>query len=780
MEILRYTLFKDKIQIITSVVQKWEYGAALGRSSKNIRPCPATNCHPPTEMIVLSRHLAPLLLALLAALPLVYHESGVLYFASALNPTNHEDPIEMGEQMAMQYTQQLDILVQLMDKIDVKPKDVIALGQAAFDEALRVFPDETLPHAHALFAQLCVRIQNYEKSLKLFDEAIRRASIPLEEYQDSIKGDDSKDDDDDDDSLQQQIPAEIQEAEALVKQLILERNRAHFHHLQFSIDKWDNANNALHGGGIPIETSPKDPLSVVEHQLKVFPNPHPQSLFDKATFMVLLLDSPSDDESLNRTAKAWEAYDVYTKAQTWAFGAYTHGKKRGLAGGKPCSGNDSGFGVAVGGTGWRNFAFESYPFQSTKHSHVKSNTFMGTVAFQNVIVSGKDAVISGYGDNCRVFVPHRYVNLADNIPLVSSWESSVNELTINDNPMWMTYVPSSDRKAYGGSISKDANGNHVLHIPDPKPRSTSRGFDSAVLLTGYATDNYYHFVSETLPALVMMKERIRDVLSKTNIDGKGKVKDIIIIPSLQHEFVDGFLRLLLPNAFVNETISKHLIPWGSLRGNANTTSKFITPHPMTYVRRLFAAVWDQPKEAPPPIPGIAHCLTPSPLLIAMRQAVWNAIDDLRGELNKEDAVVRVVYCPRTFSATRTLKDEEILLPKLRDVASGFGAEVVVFEKTNSTSSHQSSLEFVMQSAELFRSANVVVGVHGMLVYISLVHNSNWIFVLINMQLSRHCRSISCKHCILKARRDGNRNGIQRFASSKSLPSFIKRIGLETY
>eukprot|EP00956_Cyclotella_meneghiniana_P016046 scaffold25098_cov64-Cyclotella_meneghiniana.AAC.9 len=616
--------------------------------------------------------------------------------------------------MAMQYTQQLDILVQLMDKVDVKPKQILAQAQAAFDEALRVFPDETLPHAHALFAQLCVRIQNYEKSLKLFDEAIRRASIPLEDYHDSLKGDNNRDDDDDDDDSlqQQQTPPEIEEAEALVKQLILERNRAHFHHLQFSIDKWDNANNALHGGGIPPETSPKDPLSVVEHQLKVFPNPHPQSLFDKATFMVLLLDSPSDDESLNRTAKALEAYDVYTKAQTWAFGAYTHGKKRGLAGGKACSGNDAGFGVAVGGTGWQNFALESYPFQSTTHNNGKSKTFMGIVAFQNVIVSGKDAVISGYGDNCRVFVPHRYVNLADNIPLVSSWESSVNELTMGDNPMWMTYIPSNDHKAYGGSIGKDANGNQILHIPDPKPRSTSRGFDSAVLLTGYASDNYYHFVSETLPALVMMKERIEDVLTKTNIDSKGKTKDVIIVPSLQKEFVNGFLRLLLPNAFVNETIAQHLIPWGTSRGNANATSKFLTPHPMTYVRRLFAAVWDQPNEAPPPVPGIAHCLTPSPLLIAMRQAVWSAVDGLRGELDKEDTKVKVVYCPRTSSATRTLRDEVILLSKLNEIVSELGAEVAVFEKANSTLSHQSTLESVMESVELFRSASVIVGVHG--------------------------------------------------------------------
>jgi hypothetical protein len=641
----------------------------------------------------------------------------LLVVAAATNPSN--ESIEIGEQMAMQYTSHLETLVQLTDApitdTDTR-RSILSKGQQAFNDAINIFPDETtLPHAHALYAKLCVKMEEYKQSLELFDEAIRRASLPLEAYKQSNQ---DKDDDDDDDS--KQVPIDILESQSLVKQLILERNRAHFSHLQSSIDQWDNANNALHSGGIPPETSPQDPLSVIEDMLRIFPNPHPRLLFDKASFLVLLLDSPSDDD--NTTAKAWEAHDVYTKAQTWSFGAYTHGKKRGLAGGKPCTGKENGFGVLVGGVGWSNSALESVPFQSTtitSTSSMDERSFTGTVTLQNVLVSGKDAVISGYGGNCQVYVPHRYVNLADNLPLVTSWESSIHEITMGDNPLWSTYIPSRDYNAFGGKIGKDENGD-VLVIPDLK-KSSNRGFDSVVLLTGYASDNYYHFVAEVLPSLVMMMDRVDDALSASNIGSTtGKAKDVVLIPSLQHEFVGGFLKLMLPSAFADGKPSKHLVQWGATRRNANTTSsKYLTPHPITYARRLHAAIWDQPKEAPSPVTGAAHCLTPSPLLIAMRQAVWDAVDNTRdrGNNNKSLSKLRVVYCPRATSPTRSLKEEKELLSKLQDMVTGLGGEVIVFEKAkggnNSTfASNNSPLEFVMDTVELFRSATIIVGVHG--------------------------------------------------------------------
>jgi hypothetical protein len=569
--------------------------------------------------------------------------------------------------------------------------------------------------------------------------------------------------DDDDDDAPQILP-EIQEAEALVKQLVLERNRASFSHLQSSIDKWDNANNALHRGGIPPETSPLDPLSIVERQLTIFPIPHPQSLFDKASFMVLLLDSPAEND-VNRTAEAWEAYDTYKNAQTWAFGSYSHGKKRGLAGGKPCRGKDGGFGVAVGGASWRNYALESYPFQSAQSDELE---FTGVISLQNVIVSGKDAVISGYGDNCQVYVPHRYVNLADNLPMVTSWESNVMEMTVGDNPMWSTHVPSRDINAYGGKIGKDALGNDELIIPDP--RSTNRRIDSAILLTGYASDNYYHFVAEVLPSLILMKDRVEEMLSKSNGE-KGSAKDIILVPSLQNEFVEGFLRLLLPAAWSNDTLSTHVVQWGASRRSDNTT-KYLVPHPIAYVRRLYAATWDQPKQSLPPVSGASHCLTPSPLLKAMQQVVWDALDDLRGGTGNH-MKLRVVYCPRASSPTRSLKQESELLARLRETVSAVAGEVIVFEKrafdTNGTSKEQSPLEFVMESVELFRSANVVVGVHGKILlhhmlcgpFILRAHQTNCLLLL--------CRCITGQHCIHSSWHNCCRNGFPLLTTGKLLP-----------
>jgi capsular polysaccharide biosynthesis protein len=102
----------------------------------------------------------------------------------------------------------------------------------------------------------------------------------------------------------------------------------------------------------------------------------------------------------------------------------------------------------------------------------------------------------------------------------------------------------------------------------------------------------------------------------------------------------------------------------------------------------------------------------------MRQAVWDAVDKTRdGGDTKSHSKLRVVYCPRATSPTRSLKEENELLSKLQETVTGLGGEVIVFEKAkggnNSTfASNQSPLEFVMDTVELFRSANIILGVHG--------------------------------------------------------------------
>lgn len=76
----------------------------------------------------------------------------------------------------------LETLVQLLhvDKRTQKSADIFAKGKEAFDNALTAFPDETVSHAHALFAKICVKVGVYDEATRLFDEAIRRASLPLE------------------------------------------------------------------------------------------------------------------------------------------------------------------------------------------------------------------------------------------------------------------------------------------------------------------------------------------------------------------------------------------------------------------------------------------------------------------------------------------------------------------------------------------------------------------------------------------------------------------------
>ena len=334
---------------------------------------------------------------------------------------------------------------------------------------------------------------------------------------------------------------------------------------------------------------------------------------------------------------------------------------------------------------------------------------MGIITLHNVLISGRDAVISGFGNNCNVFVRHPYVNLSNNVPLVTSWETHITEMTIEDNPMLETYIPEGDISAYGGRIGKDSNGNDALLIPDPS--SNNAGFDSVILLTGYASDNYFHFITEVLPSLVVMENRIKDILKQN----QRQVKDVVIVPNLHYGFVEGFMRLLLPDAFDDKgTLSPHIVQWGpgekpGLKDKTiGSGSKFSSTHPIAHTKRLATVIWDQPIEAHSPLNGPAHCLTPAPLLREMQRMVMKTVDSTLPAPPK-----RIVYCSRSSSATRRLAEEKELLSRLRRMASDVGAEVVVFEKQAATGSAESSpLSSVIDAIQLFHSATVVVGVHG--------------------------------------------------------------------
>ena len=631
----------------------------------------------------------------------------------------------------MRYTEQLTILTQLLDESvsdqTTFAKEKYDIGKSAFDAALKAFPDDTLPHAHSLFAKVCVKMAMYEESLELFDEAIRRSSLPLEQA--AAQGGNM-------------ASQEIMEAQYLIRQLMMERNRSNSMIYQSKVNAWDQAT----AQGIPLDTSPLVPLEFVKSLLKVFPAPHPQALFEQATLNVLALDTPKQEDAddnikddteesstsgqINENGNffhAWETWDMYRQAQDSAFGAYTIGKQYTLAGGKRCNEKDDLLGIVDGGTEWSRVAHKSTPFAYNKdqyHGDGGSTTedndmYMGIITIDSAVVSGKDAVVSGYGDNCLVFVPHPYVNLANNLPMVSAWEAEAEELTMGPNPFVSTYQPENDMHAYNGKIGRDQFGKDDLLIPDPRPRSiTEHFFSSAVLLTGYSSDNYYHFVAEVLPSLVSMRNHVRGVLKKQQ---KGKPRDVIIMPNLQHEFVEGFIRLLLPEAFEDEDkLSPQVIQWGLDRHPSDKVDedagivKFNSRHPITYVQKLYTVAWDQPKQASPPVGGPAHCLTPSPLLGAMRRTVTKAVDESTDGSLFINNKLKIVYCSRSSSSTRRLKDEEELLTRMKEVASAMNAEVILFEKNidDNSSSSTTPLGYIVDTINLFQSASVIVGIHG--------------------------------------------------------------------
>mmetsp|Transcript_12482 Transcript_12482/g.23775 ORF Transcript_12482/g.23775 Transcript_12482/m.23775 type:complete len:780 (-) Transcript_12482:235-2574(-) len=653
------------------------------------------------------------------------------------------DPVKVAERMAKDYTAALDTLVGLIQQPITLPsspshKDdsvetMLLEGKTAFETALRVFPDESLPHAHLLFAKVCTKVGAYQESLPLFDEAIRRASMPLENGTTNMGGGAS--------SPSSSADARARaEASSLVQQLVLERSRSHFLLLENEVSKWDDVNIQLHRGGIAPGTSPLMPLVSVEKQLEIFPK-HSQALHNKASFLVLSLDGapPENANGTNSTVastRSWEAYDTFRKSQVTGYEAYTYGKNQHLAGGKSCinrANNKDYAGLVVGGSAWSNApGASSTPFsynnktKTTVGDENDDDLYIGIITLQNIVISGRDAVISGHGSDCHVYVPHPYVNLANNLPMVTSWETDAMMMAGQEGLLLplLTYVPEGNNNAYGGKITKDpVNGNDDLMIPDPKLSAQRGRFHSALLLTGYASYNYFHFVTETLPSLVATRKYVRSVLEK------GDANHVVIIPNLQYEFVEGFVRLLLPEAFSEDDdegnngenkLSPQMVQWGPNKRRNNSDEgdehvKFDSSHPIAHVRRLVAVAWDQPFRAPPPVGGPPHCLTPAPLLRAMRRAVWNAVNALRGVDETINRKLKVVYCSRSTSPTRSLMEEEELLLRIKDEIreEGLHAEVILFEKkTDENGKSRFPLEFIMDTIRLFQSADVVVGVHG--------------------------------------------------------------------
>ena len=94
--------------------------------------------------------------------------------------------------------------------------------------------------------------------------------------------------------------------------------------------------------------------------------------------------------------------------------------------------------------------------------------------------------------------------------------------------------------------------------------------------------------------------------------------------------------------------------------------------------------------------------------------VWKAAGISTGNSSRNNSNLKIIYCSRSSSPTRDLKDEEELLSRLSVVASASGAEVALFEKKSDRVNHTSSspLHFVKETVQMFESASIVVGVHG--------------------------------------------------------------------
>mmetsp|Transcript_5011 Transcript_5011/g.11110 ORF Transcript_5011/g.11110 Transcript_5011/m.11110 type:complete len:195 (-) Transcript_5011:16-600(-) len=103
----------------------------------------------------------------------------------------------------------------------------------------------------------------------------------------------------------------------------------------------------------------------------------------------------------------------------------------------------------------------------------------------------------------------------------------------------------------------------------------------------------------------------------------------------------------------------------------------------------------------------------------MQSAVWEVSGISASTISRgRSSKLKIVYCSRSSSPTRKLKEENELLSRLEKVASSMNAELSIFEKGNNENAEEdvgadsSPLHFVKSTIELFSSADVVVGVHG--------------------------------------------------------------------
>lgn len=212
-------------------------------------------------------------------------------------------------------------------------------------------------------------------------------------------------------------------------------------------------------------------------------------------------------------------------------------------------------------------------------------------------------------------------------------------------------------------------------FPPPKPGLPAGlpKIKRAALAVGFASSNYYHFLTEVLPRVVALR------------------------PALEK---DGRLRLLLPKgtaarrALLAAVLPADFFDPKAKRSVDMDASSAVGPGPRARVDALVVVATPRvhARDNRP-----THALMPSNLLRAARGAVHAALPAAEASRRK-----LLIYCARGEARTRRVADEARVIAAFEALASPT-VEIRIFDGGEATP---------LEAAALFGRAKVVVGVHG--------------------------------------------------------------------
>ena len=226
-------------------------------------------------------------------------------------------------------------------------------------------------------------------------------------------------------------------------------------------------------------------------------------------------------------------------------------------------------------------------------------------------------------------------------------------------------------------------------------------------LVGYASASFYHFLCESLPRLLAMRDEL-NAAALTVLGGSAAVGDLK--PQAP--------RVLLPNAgfsrawFDFALAAMHLDKDGTRPVPITYVSD--GPFPRVYVDRLVTYVWpphasvsatEPSRSVAAPTPQ--HSLTPPHLLRSLRDTLVSAANAHSSGPDGKDAAPYVLWltrAPGTQTSARVLSNEEAVVDAL---GLHFGATATV-RTLDPGAARLSPAETV----RLFSRAHAVVGVHG--------------------------------------------------------------------